>query len=228
MSVIRTGRVSSIDYESGTYEVTYADRGESVTRRVNAMSNGEYRMPEIGEIVNVFHNSNGTTAATTAGTVWNQTNRPAEGREGLFRKELGRKPGEAYERYDSQTGSYLQTAPGQMLRSCGGDIRDVAGQSILLQAEEELCLETAGDRKDETGGSRESVTKGSTKETYYGAVIREYAGMVTEKISGALTISVNGATITIDNGGNVSISTGGSVSISGSQIVLNGKTTVVV
>ena len=27
----RVGRVSSIDYESGTYEVTYADQGRRVT-----------------------------------------------------------------------------------------------------------------------------------------------------------------------------------------------------
>jgi hypothetical protein len=41
----RVGRVSSIDYESGTYEVTYADQGRRVTARINAMSNGEYKMP---------------------------------------------------------------------------------------------------------------------------------------------------------------------------------------
>lgn len=42
-STNRTGRVSSIDYAAGTYEVTYFDRGRSVTRKINAMSNGEYQ-----------------------------------------------------------------------------------------------------------------------------------------------------------------------------------------
>ena len=37
-STNRTGRVSSIDYAAGTYEVTYFDRGRSVTRKINAMS----------------------------------------------------------------------------------------------------------------------------------------------------------------------------------------------
>lgn len=32
-STNRTGRVSAIDYETGTYEVTYADRGKSVTKK---------------------------------------------------------------------------------------------------------------------------------------------------------------------------------------------------
>ena len=56
----RVGRVSSIDYESGTYEVTYADQGRRVTARINAMSNGEYKMPRVGQIVSVTHTSNGT------------------------------------------------------------------------------------------------------------------------------------------------------------------------
>lgn len=74
----RVGRVSSIDYESGTYEVTYADQGRRVTARINAMSNGEYKMPRVGQIVSVTHTSNGTAAATTSGTVWNRSNRPAD------------------------------------------------------------------------------------------------------------------------------------------------------
>ena len=55
----RTGRVSAIDYEAGTYEVTYFDRGQSVTRKINAISNGEYKMPVIGQIVSVAHTSSG-------------------------------------------------------------------------------------------------------------------------------------------------------------------------
>ena len=58
-STNRTGRVSAIDYEAGTYEVTYFDRGKSVTRQINAMSNGEYKMPCVGQVVSVAHNSNG-------------------------------------------------------------------------------------------------------------------------------------------------------------------------
>ena len=49
-STNRTGRVSAIDYEAGTYEVTYFDRGKSVTRQINAMSNGEYKMPCVGPV----------------------------------------------------------------------------------------------------------------------------------------------------------------------------------
>ena len=100
----RTGRVSAIDYKAGTYEVTYFDRGKSVTRQINAISNGEYKMPSIGQVVSVSHNSNGAAAGTTTGTVWNKTNTPAEGYKGLFRKEYAARRGLAYERYDENTG----------------------------------------------------------------------------------------------------------------------------
>ena len=84
---IRTGRVSSVNYQEGTFEVTYFDRGKSVTQKINAVSNGEYKMPNIGQVVSVIHNSNGAAAAVSVGTIWNATNRPAEGFKGLFRKE---------------------------------------------------------------------------------------------------------------------------------------------
>lgn len=129
-STNRTGRVSSIDYEAGTYEVTYFDRGKSVTRKINAMSNGEYKMPAIGQIVSVSHNSNGTAAATTTGTVWNKTNKPAEGFKGLYRKEFGEKPGQAYSRYDANTGVFTLT---------------VGKVTITINGDGSVYLNTAGD-----------------------------------------------------------------------------------
>ena len=56
-SINRTGRVSAINYEASTYTVVYQDRGRSVTKEINAMSHGEYMMPQIGDIVAVSHNS---------------------------------------------------------------------------------------------------------------------------------------------------------------------------
>ena len=89
----RTGRVSAIDYKAGTYEVTYFDRGKSVTRQINAISNGEYKMPSIGQVVSVSHNSNGAAAGTTTGTVWNKTNTPGGGLQGPVPKGVRRTKG---------------------------------------------------------------------------------------------------------------------------------------
>lgn len=146
---VRTGRVSSVDYKTGTYEVTYHDRGRSVTRRINAMSNGEYKMPRVGQMVSVVHNSNGAAAATTMGTIWNQTNLPAEGGEGLYRKEYGDEPGQAFERFDAKTGNYTQFIPGRAGRNCNGEIFDeakgpisfVAGGPALIKSDDTVTIE---------------------------------------------------------------------------------------
>lgn len=120
MNTNRTGRVSSVNYEKGTFEVTYFDRGKSVTQEINAVSNGEYRMPSVGQMVSVVHNSNGTVAGCSMGTIWNATNRPAEGFKGLFRKEYGEREGQAFSRYDSNTGVFTLTV-GKVTITINGD-----------------------------------------------------------------------------------------------------------
>lgn len=143
-STNRTGRVSSIDYAAGTYEVTYFDRGQSVTRKINAMSNGEYKMPNIGQIVSVSHNSNGTAAGTTTGTVWNATNKPAEGYKGLYRREYGSRQGKAYDRYDENTGVYTQFVDKRTGRNCNGEIYDEAKGPASLVAGGQVQIKSSG------------------------------------------------------------------------------------
>lgn len=126
----RTGRVSSVNYQEGTFEVTYFDRGKSVTQKINAVSNGEYKMPNIGQVVSVIHNSNGAAAACSMGTIWNTTNRPAEGYKGLFRKEYGSRPGQAFSRYDENTGIFTLT---------------VGKVTVTINGDGSVFLNTAGD-----------------------------------------------------------------------------------
>ena len=95
--VIRIGKVSSVDYENGMIKVTYPDLDNAVTDDLPVMSfNGEYKMPEIGKEVLVLHLSNGTAAGIALGPYWNKRNQPAESGPGLYRKELGSYPGEAF------------------------------------------------------------------------------------------------------------------------------------
>lgn len=134
---IRTGRVSNINYASGMVEVTYFDRGESVTHWVSMLSNGEYRMPRVGELVQVAHNSNGAAFAAVIGTMWNEANRPAEGFEGLYRKEYGSgATGKAYERYDEKTGAYTKHVDGSMTLDIEGPLEiTVGGTSVVISGE---------------------------------------------------------------------------------------------
>lgn len=192
-STIRVGRVSSINYESGTYEVTYADRGKTVTRRINAMSNGEYKMPKVGQIVSVCHTSNGTAAATTTGTVWNRSNRPAEGFAGLYRKEYADQRGQAYERYDANSGIYTQYTDKRTGRNCNGDIFDEAKGTISMLADK--IIQITSRAKSVSMHGKEGVGLGSEKSITIDAVENihlEAEGNLDEGSAGDRALTVGG------------------------------------
>lgn len=70
-SVIRIGTVSKVNYEDGTIEVAYEDRDGSVTDEICVVSNALYRMPVVGAMVCVLHNSDSQEMGTCIGTFWN-------------------------------------------------------------------------------------------------------------------------------------------------------------
>lgn len=185
-STNRTGRVSAIDYEAGTYEVTYFDRGKSVTRQINAMSNGEYKMPCVGQVVRVAHNSNGTAAGTTTGTVWNKTNKPAEGYKGLYRKEYGTsRKGQAYSRYDENTGVYTQYVDKRTGRTCNGEIFDEAKGPVSVIAGGQLQLKSSGASASIQAKTGMGIVAGTT-------VAIEAGTFMSLEATGAMSISAGG------------------------------------
>ena len=227
-STNRTGRVSAIDYEAGTYEVTYFDRGQSVTRKINAISNGEYKMPVIGQIVSVAHTSSGLAAATTTGTVWNKTNRPAEGFKGLYRKEYGSQKGRAYSRYDENTGVYTQYVDKRTGRTCNGEIFDEAkgpislvagGQfqaksssaSISLNAKTGIGLVAGTSASIEAAGEL-SVSAGGK----YTLTVTK--GVEVEVSGGEAKIALNGAVITVTEAGDVTVTSPSKINLSAPEI----------
>lgn len=100
---IRTGKISSINYEDGTVRVYYSDTG-NVTTEVPVLNfNGEYKMPKVDDMVLVTHLSNGSSVGIVCGTFWSEGNKPPETGSNIYRKELGESIGEAYIKYDSKT-----------------------------------------------------------------------------------------------------------------------------
>lgn len=122
----RVGRVSSINYEAGTARVTFADQDGAVTKEVSLVASGEYNMPQVGDLVQITHNSNGTTAACVGGSTWTpRSNRPYETGKGLYRKELSNTRNKSFNRYDDKTGEYLRRTNG-MYRRQAAEIYDEA------------------------------------------------------------------------------------------------------
>lgn len=167
-SLNRFGRVCAVNYQRGSYVVVYEDRGREVTAEISAVANGEYRMPRVGDVVSVSHADNGPAAAVSMGAIWNDTNRPAEGFRGLWRKELGEAAGRCYERYDDNTGVYTQYVPVRTGRNCRGEIFDEAGGPLTLYAGGALGLRgktlnatAAGTAAVAAGGGMELTADGA-------------------------------------------------------------------
>lgn len=216
-STNRTGRVSSINYEAGTYEVTYFDRGQSVTRQINAMSNGEYKMPNIGQIVSVTHQSNGAAAATTMGTVWNKTNTPAEGYKGLYRKEFGSAKGQAYDRYDENTGVFKRIVNGEIYEEAGGAATISGGGQVQL-----MSRKASASVQGKTGVGIVSEQSVSVEA---GTVINFSAGGAFNTSSGGdTTFTVGGSSVKIGADGTVKITGASKIELEAPEITVNGAT----
>lgn len=119
--LIRVGRVSKIDYETGMMAVTYPDLDDAVTSLLSVASlNDEYKMPEIGDDVLVMHLPSGQARGVVVGKYWNGENRPAKSGPKLYRKEYGHRKGEAYMEYDG--GTLLLKANKIVLQTASGSI----------------------------------------------------------------------------------------------------------
>lgn len=102
--LIRIGKISKIEYETGMAEVTYPDMDNSVTALFPIVNlNEEYKMPEIGEEVLVLHLSNGAASGLILGPFWNEANKPAVNGKNVFRKEFSKNSGTAYVQFKDGT-----------------------------------------------------------------------------------------------------------------------------
>lgn len=114
-SEVRLGNVSSIDYENGLCEVTYPDRDDTVTEMVPMLSNREYRMPEVDDLVVVLHPGDSPEDAVVLGTIWNEKIKPVKGKKKVFRKEYCNEDGKAYREFDANTKELLDFVDGKKI-----------------------------------------------------------------------------------------------------------------
>lgn len=115
MSEVRVGYVSSIDYENGLCEIHYPDRDDTVTEMVPFLSNREYRTPEVEDMVLVLHPGDSPEDAAVMGTIWNEKNKPTEGKKGTYRKEYSNKNGQAYRKFDADAKELTDKVKGKKI-----------------------------------------------------------------------------------------------------------------
>lgn len=155
-SEVRFGNVSSIDYEAGKCEVTYPDRDDTVTEMVPFLSNGEYQTPEVDDLVLVLHPGESPEDAVVVGTVWNEKNKPLEGKEKVYRKDYANSRGKAYRKFDANAKELTDYVDGKKILKAksleiqvggatvtiseGGEIKVTSPAGITLAASGELKM----------------------------------------------------------------------------------------
>ena len=132
MSEFRIGYVSSIDYENGLCEVHYPDRDDTVTEKVPFISNREYRMPEVEDLVAVLHPGDSPEDAVVLGTIWNEKNKPTEGKKGTYRKEYSNKNGKAYRKFDADAKELTDKVKGKKILEAESLEIKVGGATVTV------------------------------------------------------------------------------------------------
>lgn len=120
---IRIGKVSRINYATGTIAVTYCDRDDSVTDLLPYLTlGGEYHMPKIEQYVAVVHLSTGAEMGIVLGGYWDADNPPPAYGKDFFRKDLSNTIGKAYLQHDPDTGELVIKADKIKLQTEDGTI----------------------------------------------------------------------------------------------------------
>lgn len=132
-SVIRIGTVSKVNYEDGTIEVAYEDRDGSVTDEICVVSNALYRMPVVGAMVCVLHNSDSQEMGTCIGTFWNEDNKPVGGKKQRYRYDYNDKKGKAFEQYDGDSGDYEEKIDGNAKETIGKNLDFTVGGDVTFK-----------------------------------------------------------------------------------------------
>lgn len=96
-NLIRIGRISSMNKETGMVRVVYKDKNSTTSELPVFNFGGEYKMPQVGQLVLVLHLSNDSSTGIVMGSFWNKTNKP---KASEYQKDF--KEGKAYEKYEEK------------------------------------------------------------------------------------------------------------------------------
>ena len=128
---IRVGKISSVDYPSGTVRVVYEDQDDAVTRPIPLLS-FEYLMPEVDDMVLVLHLSNGTEAGIVIGRPWSDQRVPPENGKGLYRKDFHNKVGKAFLRFSEKDSETMTLHVKNLV---------IEAENVTAKAEKDIVLE---------------------------------------------------------------------------------------
>ncbi len=147
---IRVGKISSVDYTSGTVRVVYEDQDDAVTRPIPLLS-FEYLMPEVDDMVLVLHLSNGTEAGFVIGRPWSDQRVPPESGQGMYRKDFHNEVGKAFLRFSEKDNETMTLHVKNLV---------IEAENVTAKAEKDIVLDATGNVTIKAAGAL--TVKGSS------------------------------------------------------------------
>lgn len=147
---IRVGKISSVDYTSGTVRVVYEDQDDAVTRPIPLLS-FEYLMPEVDDMVLVLHLSNGTEAGFVIGRPWSNQRVPPESGQGMYRKDFHNEVGKAFLRFSEKDNETMTLHVKNLV---------IEAENVTAKAEKDIVLDATGNVTIKAAGAL--TVKGSS------------------------------------------------------------------
>lgn len=128
---LRVGKITAIYYEKGTARVTYDDRDKAVSKELPFLFS-EIFPYKIDDLVWTARLSSNRADGIIIGLANSEVTPPAEGKDGLYRKDFSREPGEAYLRYDPETGELKINSNKKLTLNVGGNASVTIGGNAVV------------------------------------------------------------------------------------------------
>lgn len=172
---IRVGKISSVDYPSGTVRVVYEDQDDAVTRPIPLLS-FEYLMPEVDDMVLVLHLSNGTEAGIVIGRPWSDQRVPPENGKGLYRKDFHNEVGKAFLRFSEKDSETLTLHVKNLV---------IEAENVTAKAEKDIVLDATGNVTIKAAGKISAAAAGAFTAKGSSATI----DAPTTSVTGSMTVA---------------------------------------
>lgn len=132
--VIRVGKISALYPEEGTARVLFEDLEETVSPPLPFLFYEIYPY-KVDDLVWVAKLSSNPATGVIIGIAFADDTPPAEpAKDGLYRKDFSRVPGNAVLRYDAESGEMKIICNGDITIECGGNLKATVGGSCEINA----------------------------------------------------------------------------------------------
>ena len=130
---LRVGKITALYPEKGTARILYTDQNKAVSKELPFLF-AEIFPYKIDDLVWTARLSSNRTEGVILGIAFSEVTPPAEGKEGLYRKDFSRELGEAYIRFDPESKELKINSNQKLTITVGGSAKIIVSGDAQITA----------------------------------------------------------------------------------------------